>query len=141
MTTFDLILAYPFTALLLFLAAVAVLWLFLAVGICAAWVLGWFDWPRRWRGWWSEVARPRLVQRWREISKLWGGESACSAGNVRDPGRPGHRRAYDSLRPSISNGRRVVHTMTTPYARDEKAGPRPRSALQVTDHRSPSIEH
>lgn len=126
-SSLDLILAYPFMALGVFLAAVAVLWLCLAVGTWAAWVLGYFDW-------WSEVARPRLAQQWREVSKLWGGESAWPRGNASDPGRPGHRRAHDSLRPSTSNGRSAVHTMTTPYARDEKAGPRPRAAHHFTDH-------
>ncbi len=134
MTTFELILAYPLTALAVFLAAVAVLWLCLAVGIWAAWVLGWFDWPRHRRGWWSEVARPRLAQQWREVSKLWGGESTWPTGNPWNSDQVGHGRADDSLRPSTSNGRSAVHTTTTPYARDEKAGPRPRSAHHFTDH-------
>ncbi len=70
MTTFDLILAYPFTALAVFLAAVAVLWLCLSAALWAAWVLGWFDLSAA-VDWWSRVARPRLAQQWREVSELW----------------------------------------------------------------------
>ena len=115
MTFFDLILAYPFMALGVFLAAVAALWLCLAAGTWAAWVLGYFDW-------WSEVAWPRMALLWREISELWGGENVWPGG-VWDPGRPGHRRAHDSLRPSNFNGRSAVHTMANPHARDSSAGP------------------
>ena len=126
----DLILAYPLTALLLFLAAVAVLWLCLSAALWAAWVLGYFDF-------WSNVVRPRLAPLWRKTSELWGlsrtnvrgGESARPTGNARDPGRSGHGWAGDSLHPSNFNGRSAVHTIATPDARDSSAGPRPRSAL------------
>ena len=125
-SSLDLILAHPLTALGVFLAAVAALWLCLAAGTWAAWVLGWFDWC-------SRVAQPHLALLWRETSELWGGESARSTGNARDPGRPGHGWAGDSLHPSNFNGRSAVHTMANPHARDSSVGSRPRSVLHSSD--------
>ncbi|KKN46377.1 hypothetical protein LCGC14_0673530 [marine sediment metagenome] len=136
MTTFDLILAYPLTALVVFALAVGFMWLFL--------LLGWFFlsglWVTTWEYRWHYYLRPRVARWWQELSKLWGGESAWPTGNPWDSDRVGHRRVHDSLRPFNFNGRRAVPKKAVspclPRASDDVPPQQPRAALHFPDLRS-----
>ena len=130
MTFFDLILAYPFTALVVFALAVGFMWLFL--------LLGWFFlsglWVTTWEYRWRYYLRPRVACWWQELSELWGGESARSTGNARDPGRSGYSWAGDSLHPSNFNGRLVApKKAVTPCL--------PRASDDAPPHQSRAAHH
>lgn len=134
MTLTDLILAYPLTALVVFLAAVAALWLCLSAALwAAAWVLGWFDWPRHRRGWWQE------------LSELWNSPRVCphqpdnrgrgltSAAGVDDNLSDLGTGSVNPARPPDFNGRSAApKKMVTPHPRASHTEPsRPHSAPQV----------